>query len=158
TRPAMPPGRVPARRHGRGREGTGWVAEVYRSRAAPTRPVPIRTVNIYTKSLSKQASLLPFCTTGGPPSPSRGLAQAAQRGSGACTGGTERGLHKTAGKTGEVRVVYLSPALQELTRKLAALYPEGPLFRSTRRFQGVRRPWTPNGVRCRFKRLREKVA
>ena len=65
--------------------------------------------------------------------------------------------HKTD-RTGEVRVVYLSPAVQELTRKLAALYPDGPLFRSTRKFGGVRRPWTPNGVRCRFKRLREKVA
>src|SRR5262245_35010263 len=43
----------------------------------------LRTVNIYTKSPSRQASLLSFCTTGGPPSPGRGLAQAAQRGAGA---------------------------------------------------------------------------
>jgi integrase len=66
--------------------------------------------------------------------------------------------HKTDGQTGEARVVYLSPAMQELTRKLLEAYPEGPLFRSTRRREGVRRPWTRNGIRCRFKRLREKVA
>lgn len=64
--------------------------------------------------------------------------------------------HKTDGH-GEARVVYLSPAMQDLTAKLIKLYPEGPLFRSTRRFGGVRRPWTRNGIRCRFKRLREKV-
>ena len=66
--------------------------------------------------------------------------------------------HKTDGQTGEPRVVYLSPAMQQLTRQLVEAYPEGPLFRSTRRFHGVRRPWTCNGVRCRFKRLREKAA
>jgi integrase len=66
-------------------------------------------------------------------------------------------VHKTD-REGEARVVYLSPAMQGLTKKLVALYPEGPLFRSTRRFGGVRRPWTRNGIRCRFKRLREKVA
>jgi integrase len=66
--------------------------------------------------------------------------------------------HKTEAKTGEARVIYLGPAMQELTRKLVGLYPEGPLFRSTRRLGGVRRPWTLNGNRCRFKRLREKVA
>jgi integrase len=65
--------------------------------------------------------------------------------------------HKTDGQTGEARVVYLSPAMQHLTKELISLYPEGPLFRSTRRFGGVRRPWTRNGIRCRFKRLREKV-
>jgi integrase len=63
--------------------------------------------------------------------------------------------HKTD-RTGEARVVYLTPTMQELTRKLVNQYPEGPLFRSTRRFNGVRRPWSRNGIRCRFKRLREK--
>jgi integrase len=66
--------------------------------------------------------------------------------------------HKTDGQTGEPRVVYLSPAMQQLTRQLIEANPEGPLFRSTRRLRGVRRPWTRNGVRCRFKRLREKAA
>ena len=46
--------------------------------------------------------------------------------------------HKADGH-GEARVVYLSPAMQELTGKLITLYPDGPLFRSTRRFGGVRR-------------------
>jgi integrase len=64
--------------------------------------------------------------------------------------------HKTD-RTGQARVVYLTPPVQELTRKLLALYPTGPLFRSTRKFDGVRKPWTRNGIRCRFKRLREKV-
>jgi hypothetical protein len=49
--------------------------------------------------------------------------------------------HKADGH-GEASIVYLSPAMQELTRKLITLYPDGPLFRSTRRFGGVRRPWT----------------
>jgi integrase len=65
--------------------------------------------------------------------------------------------HKTDGQTGEARVVYLSPAMQELTRVLVERFPEGPLFRSTRRLGGVRRHWTRNGIRCRFKRLREKA-
>jgi hypothetical protein len=44
------------------------------------------------------------------------------------------------------------------TRREAEQHPEGPLFRSTRRRGGARRPWSGNGLRCRFKRLREKVA
>ena len=63
--------------------------------------------------------------------------------------------HKTD-RTGLKRVVYLSPDMQTLTRKLVEAYPEGSLFRSFRRKSGVRRPWTVNGVRCRFKRLRER--
>jgi integrase len=63
--------------------------------------------------------------------------------------------HKTD-HTGQPRIVYLTPAMQELTRRLVSLYPTGPLFRSTRRFGGVRKPWTRNGIRCRFKRLRQK--
>lgn len=61
--------------------------------------------------------------------------------------------HKTAKKTGKPRVVYLTPAMVELTRTLAAKYPEGPLFRGPR---GAK-PFTKNGVRCRFRRLREKL-
>ncbi|HYV39192.1 MAG TPA: site-specific integrase [Gemmataceae bacterium] len=64
--------------------------------------------------------------------------------------------HKTDAE-GTARIVYLSPAMQVLTKQLIALYPTGPLFRSARRFGGVRRPWTTNGIRCRFKRLRQKV-
>lgn len=64
--------------------------------------------------------------------------------------------HKTD-RLGDARVIYLNDAMTELTGRLIAEYPEGPLFRSYRRFGGVRRPWTRNGIRCRFKRLREKV-
>ncbi|MCE9567185.1 MAG: site-specific integrase [Planctomycetes bacterium] len=61
--------------------------------------------------------------------------------------------HKTAKKTGKPRVVYLTPAMVELTRKLVAKYPEGRLFRGPR---GAK-PFTQNGIRCRFRRLREKL-
>lgn len=59
--------------------------------------------------------------------------------------------HKTAKKTGRPRVVYLCPEALALTRELAALNTEGPLFLN---FKG--RPWTRNAVRIRFRRLREK--
>jgi integrase len=61
--------------------------------------------------------------------------------------------HKTAGKTRRPRVVYLTPAMVELTRKLVARHPDGPLFRGPR----GGRPFTRNGIRCRFKRLRKKL-
>ena len=41
----------------------------------------------------------------------------------------------------------------ELTRRLVARYPSGPLFRGPR----GGRPFTKNSVRCRFRRLREKL-
>jgi integrase len=62
------------------------------------------------------------------------------------------GEHKTEGKTGEPRVVILTPAMIDLTRRLIAIYPQGPLFRNE---DG--RPWTRNSVRCRFRRVREKL-
>src|SRR5262249_21782967 len=61
--------------------------------------------------------------------------------------------HKTARRTGKPRVIYLTPAMVELTRKLAAKYPEGPLFRGPRSKRG----FTRNGVRCRFRNLRAKM-
>ncbi len=61
--------------------------------------------------------------------------------------------HKTAKKTGKPRVVYLTPAMAELSKTLAAKYPEGPLFRGPRN----KKPFTRNGIRCRFKRLRKKL-
>lgn len=64
--------------------------------------------------------------------------------------------HKTDA-TGNDRIVYLSPAMQKLTQKLVGLYTDGPLFRSTRRKEGVRRPWSRNGIRCRFRSLRKKA-
>lgn len=61
--------------------------------------------------------------------------------------------HKTAKKTGKPRVVYLTPAAVELTRDLVAKFPDGPLFRGPR----GGRPFSRNNVRCRFKRLRDKL-
>ncbi|MBI3408182.1 MAG: site-specific integrase [Planctomycetes bacterium] len=61
--------------------------------------------------------------------------------------------HKTAKRTGKPRIIYLTPALLELTRRLVEKYPEGPLFRGPRSKQGFSR----NGVRCRFRILREKL-
>lgn len=61
--------------------------------------------------------------------------------------------HKTARRTGRARVIYLTPAMVELTRRLVALYPEGSLFRGPRSKRG----FTRNGVRCRFRNLREKL-
>jgi integrase len=61
--------------------------------------------------------------------------------------------HKTAKRTGKPRIIYLNPAMIELTRKLVAMYPEGPLFRGPRSKRGN----TRNGIRCRFRRLREKL-
>jgi|SRR5579884_4107632 len=63
------------------------------------------------------------------------------------------GEHKTRKKTGRPRVVYLTPAMVELTGKLLAKYPTGPLFRGPR----GGRPFSRNGIRCRFRRLREKL-
>ena len=47
------------------------------------------------------------------------------------------------------RVVYLTERALEMTRRLAARHPEGPLFRNT---DG--RPWHPYALNYRFGRLR----
>jgi integrase len=60
--------------------------------------------------------------------------------------------HKTRKKTGRPRVVYLTPAMVELTRKLAERHPEGPLFRNSRK-----KPWTRNAIPCRLRQLRRKL-
>jgi integrase len=70
----------------------------------------------------------------------------------------ERGLwvfaqHKTRKRTGKPRVVYLTPAMVELTKALVAKYPSGPLFRGNRN----KKAFSRNGIRCRFRRLREKL-
>jgi integrase len=61
--------------------------------------------------------------------------------------------HKTSKKTDEPRIVYLTPAMVELSRRLVALYPEGPLFRGPR----GKAAFTRQNIRCRFRRLREKL-
>lgn len=45
--------------------------------------------------------------------------------------------------------MYLTDRALEITRRLAACQPEGPLFRNT---DG--RPWHPYALNCRFGRLR----
>ncbi len=59
--------------------------------------------------------------------------------------------HKTAKKTGKPRIIYLCPEALELTKKLLAEHPEGPIFRNSRG-----KPWTRNAIRIRFRNLRKK--
>jgi integrase len=59
--------------------------------------------------------------------------------------------HKTAKRTGKPRVVYLCPEALELTKRLMAERPEGPLFLNVRG-----KPWKRNAIRNRFRRLRAK--
>jgi len=61
--------------------------------------------------------------------------------------------HKTAKKTGKPRVIYLTPAMTELSSKLVARHPSGPLFRNGR----TGRPFSRNAIRIRFMRLRAKL-
>lgn len=61
--------------------------------------------------------------------------------------------HKTVKKTGKPRVVYLTPVMVELTKRLLGKHLTGPLFRGPRNGK----PFTRNGIRCRFRRLREKL-
>ena len=61
--------------------------------------------------------------------------------------------HKTGKKTGKPRVVYLTPVMVEMSRRLMLATPDGPIFRGPR----GKKPFTRNGVRCRFRRLREKL-
>ncbi len=61
--------------------------------------------------------------------------------------------HKTVKRVGRPRVVFLTPAMVELSSKLMAAYPDGPLFRGPR----GKKPFSRNAVRCRFRRLREKL-
>lgn len=60
--------------------------------------------------------------------------------------------HKTAAKTGRPRIIYLTPAMVALTKKLVAKNPSGPLFRNRHG-----KPWTSNAIRCRMRRLRAKL-
>jgi integrase len=61
--------------------------------------------------------------------------------------------HKTASRTNEKRIIILTPAMAELTRNLMTLVPPGtPLFRNRKG-----KPWNRNAIRCRFKRVREKL-
>jgi len=59
--------------------------------------------------------------------------------------------HKTGGKTGRPRIVYLTAEASELTRRLVAKHPEGPLFRNLRG-----NAWTRNALALRFRRIRAR--
>lgn len=59
--------------------------------------------------------------------------------------------HKTRKKTKKNRIVYLTPPMVKLCRKLIAKHPTGALFRNSR---GV--AFSSNAIRCRFRNLRAK--
>lgn len=60
--------------------------------------------------------------------------------------------HKTAKKTGRPRVIYLSPPLLALTKEMMERHPSGVLFPNRRG-----KAFDRNAVRCRFRRLQEKL-
>jgi len=60
--------------------------------------------------------------------------------------------HKTVKKTDEPRIIYLTPDMVLLTKRLAKENPTGPLFRNARG-----QPWTSNAIRCRMRRMRDKL-
>jgi integrase len=61
--------------------------------------------------------------------------------------------HKTARKTQKPRVIYLTPEMAEMSRRLVAERPEGPRFPSRK----LNRPFSKDAIRIRFRRLREKL-
>jgi integrase len=63
--------------------------------------------------------------------------------------------HKTRKKTGLPRVVYLTPGMIDLCKRLCERWPDGPIFRGPKRWNY--RPFSRNGLRCRFRRLRAKL-
>ena len=58
---------------------------------------------------------------------------------------------KTTRRTGKDRIIYMTPVLLELTRRLVAEHPAGPLFRNA---EG--NPWTLQAINCRFRRKRNR--
>lgn len=67
--------------------------------------------------------------------------------------GTWRVLNKTRGKTGvHYRVVPINRTVADLSRRLCAAWPTGPIFRNR---DG--NPWTRHAIAWRFKRLRDKL-
>ncbi len=49
------------------------------------------------------------------------------------------------------RVIYLNEKALEVVRRLARKHPTGPIFRN-----GRGKPWTPNSIRCRFRKYKRK--
>ena len=60
--------------------------------------------------------------------------------------------HKTVRKSGKPRIVYLTPDMLKLTKRLMKEQPTGPLFRNSRG-----QPWTSNAVRCRMRHIRRAL-
>lgn len=61
--------------------------------------------------------------------------------------------HKSAARTGKPRIVYLTPEMVAMSRRLIGEHPEGPLFPSRK----LGRAFTRNAIRCRFRRLRQRL-
>lgn len=59
---------------------------------------------------------------------------------------------KTGERTGKARVVYLTPLVIELCRRLVAAHPEGPIFRNSRG-----RPWRKDAVVLNLRRVRQRM-
>jgi integrase len=55
-------------------------------------------------------------------------------------------------KKGVKRTIYLVPEMVDMTRRLAAQYPEGPLFRNS-----IGKPWTRQTLTARFRALGERL-
>ncbi|MBY0233179.1 MAG: tyrosine-type recombinase/integrase, partial [Gemmataceae bacterium] len=62
-------------------------------------------------------------------------------------------VHKNSKKTAEPRVIYLTPEVEAMARRLAAKHSEGPIFRNGR--YGT--PWSSAGIEQRFWKLQAKL-
>ena len=60
--------------------------------------------------------------------------------------------HKTAKRTGKPRIIVMVPSVEKLCARLMREHPEGPLFLNSRG-----KPFTRQAIRCRFRRIREKL-
>lgn len=66
--------------------------------------------------------------------------------------GTATMAGKTTAATGRDRTITLTRSLLAMLRRLAEVNPTGPLLRNS---DG--NPWTTNAVRCRFRRMRDRL-
>lgn len=60
--------------------------------------------------------------------------------------------HKTAGHTQEPKTVYMTPRAAVICRRLAAEFPEGPIFRNEHG-----KPWTMHVLAGQFRRCRKRA-
>ena len=69
--------------------------------------------------------------------------------------------HKTAKRTGKPRIIFLTPAMVDLSRRMVVERPTGPLFTTMHRVRVngelAARGFSRNGVRRRFRQLRKKL-